>query len=88
MTAQKKAFTQRKGATKKVSKKRTTTPQVKRKIEKVMKEFKEGKLHSRSDNGPKVKSRKQAIAIALHEAGVSNSSRGTPKKTSRKTSKK
>jgi hypothetical protein len=32
-----------------------------------MKEFKEGKLHSGSKKGPKVKSRKQAIAIGLSE---------------------
>ena len=36
---------------------------------KVMGEFKRGKLHSGSKTGPKVKSRKQAIAIALSEAG-------------------
>ena len=41
------------------------------KISKVMTEFKEGKLHSGSKEGPKVKSRKQAIAIALSEAGKS-----------------
>lgn len=40
----------------------------KSKVEKVMKEFKEGKLHSGSKKGPKVQSRKQAIAIALSEA--------------------
>lgn len=33
----------------------------------VMREYKEGKLHSGSKKGPKVKSRKQAIAIALSE---------------------
>jgi hypothetical protein len=38
---------------------------------KVMREFKEGKLHSGSKIGPKVKSRKQAIAIAMSEAGKS-----------------
>lgn len=38
------------------------------KIKKVMHEFKEGTLHSGSKKGPKVKSRKQAIAIALSEA--------------------
>ena len=36
-----------------------------------MTEFKEGKLHSGSKVGPKVKSPKQAVAIAMHEAGVS-----------------
>jgi hypothetical protein len=43
----------------------------KSKTEKVMHEFKHGKLHSGSKGGPKVKSRKQAIAIALSEAGKS-----------------
>ena len=40
----------------------------KSKVRKVMHEFKEGSLHSGSKSGPKVKSRKQAIAIALSEA--------------------
>jgi hypothetical protein len=40
----------------------------KRKVSKVMKEYKKGKLRSGSKKGPKVKSRKQAIAIALSEA--------------------
>jgi len=40
----------------------------KKKIEKVMHEFKEGKLHSHSKKGPEVKSKKQAVAIALSEA--------------------
>lgn len=38
------------------------------KVKKVMKEFKTGKLHSGSKKGPVVKSKKQAIAIALSEA--------------------
>lgn len=41
------------------------------KIQKVMREFKSGKLHTGSKKGPVVKSRKQAIAIALSEAGMS-----------------
>jgi len=41
------------------------------KVKKVMKEFKKGELHSGSKKGPVVKSRKQAIAIALSEAGKS-----------------
>jgi hypothetical protein len=46
------------------------------KIKKVMREYKSGKLHSGKDpKGPKkapvVKSRKQAIAIALSEANKS-----------------
>lgn len=38
------------------------------KVRKVMKEFKSGKLHSGSKRGPVVKSKKQAVAIALSEA--------------------
>lgn len=51
------------------------TKKQKDKIEKVMHEFKEGTLKSGKDgvNG-KVKDRKQAIAIALSEAGVSKKS--------------
>lgn len=33
----------------------------------IMHEFKEGELHSGSASGPKVKNRKQAIAIGLSE---------------------
>ena len=40
------------------------------KVGKVMKEYKAGKLHSGSKKGPVVTSRKQAVAIALHEAGM------------------
>lgn len=40
----------------------------KKKIKKVMHEFKEGDLHSGSKKGPKVTKPKQAIAIALSEA--------------------
>lgn len=48
----------------------------KKKVAKVMREYKAGTLHSGKDpKGPKkapvVKSRKQAIAIALSEAGMS-----------------
>ncbi|MFP1131742.1 DUF6496 domain-containing protein [Asticcacaulis sp. W401b] len=45
------------------------TPAQKRKIEKVMGEFKDGDLKSAS--GASVKDRDQAIAIALSEAGAS-----------------
>ena len=41
------------------------------KVSKVMREYSKGELHSGSKKGPKVKSRKQAIAIALSEAGKS-----------------
>lgn len=47
-----------------------------KKVRKVLKEFKEGTLHSGSKKGPVVKSRKQAIAIALSEAGMSKSKKG------------
>lgn len=46
------------------------TPAQERKIHKVMHEFKEGDLHS-GGSGKKVKSPKQAIAIAMSEAGAS-----------------
>ncbi len=42
------------------------------KVHKVMHEFKHGSLHSGSKSGPKVKSRKQAIAIALSEQRAAN----------------
>jgi len=38
------------------------------KVEKVMHEFKENNLHSGSKKGPKVKNKKQAVAIALNQA--------------------
>lgn len=41
------------------------------KIKKVMKEYKKGDLHSGSKKGPMVKSKDQAIAIALSESGKS-----------------
>ena len=41
----------------------------KKKVEKVMHEHKHGTL--KSGSGKKVKSRKQAIAIAMHESGQS-----------------
>ena len=61
--------------------KEITTPPSKgkkSKVSKVMKEFKAGKLRSGSKKGPKVKSPKQAIAIALSEE------RKTRKKKKRK----
>jgi hypothetical protein len=50
---------------------KSQTPAQKATVERVMHEFKEGELRSHGD-GPKVKSPKQAIAIALSEAGASN----------------
>ena len=40
-----------------------------KKVSKVMKEFDKGELHS-GKGGPVVKSQKQAVAIALSEAGM------------------
>jgi len=53
-----------------------------KKIGKVMKEYKAGQLHSGKTGpgkGPAVKSRKQAIAIALSEAGMSRKGKGKKK---------
>lgn len=47
-------------------KKKETKAQAK--VHKVMHEFKYGELHSGSKKGPMVKSRAQAIAIALSES--------------------
>jgi len=41
-----------------------------KKISKVMREYGKDELHSGSKKGPVVKSRKQAIAIAMSEAGM------------------
>jgi len=41
-----------------------------KKISKVMREFKAGTLNSGSPRGPKVTSRKQAVAIAMSQAGM------------------
>jgi hypothetical protein len=46
-----------------------TTASQKRKVEKVIHEYKEGEL--KSSSGRKVKSRKQAVAIAMSESGQS-----------------
>jgi hypothetical protein len=51
-----------------------------KKISRVMREYGKGELHSGSKKGPVVKSRKQAIAIALSEAGMSMPKKKAPKK--------
>ena len=50
----------------------------KSKVEKVMGEFKRGTLHS-GKKGPVVKSRKQAVAIAMSEAGMAKPKVKKPK---------
>ena len=54
-----------------------------KKVAKVMHEYKAGKLHSGSKEGPVVTNPAQARAIALSEAGLAR-----PKKTTKKASKK
>jgi hypothetical protein len=51
-----------------VKKKRKYSNAANRKIHKVIREFEEGKLHSGSKKGPKVKNLKQAVAIGISEA--------------------
>ena len=53
---------------------------------KVMGEFKRGTLHS-GKGGPVVKSRKQAVAIALSEAGKSKPKPKVKKKVTKKSGK-
>lgn len=47
----------------------------KKKVKKVMHEFKEGKLHSGSKKGPLVMKPSQAKAIAMSESGLSRKKR-------------
>lgn len=54
------------------------------KMHTVMGEFKRGQLHSGSKHGPEVKSRKQAIAIGLNQAGLSKYGKGRSKGRSRR----
>ena len=46
------------------------------KVSKVMGEYKRGELHSGSKKGPVVTSKKQAVAIAMSEAGMSKKKKG------------
>jgi hypothetical protein len=49
-------------------------------VRETMDEFKKGKLRSGSKTGPKVKKRKQAIAIALNQAGASDKGKAARRK--------
>jgi hypothetical protein len=60
--------------------KKSSSSTGKRKVHKVMKEYKEGDL--KSGSGGKVKSRKQAVAIALSEARKSGAKIPRKKKAS------
>jgi hypothetical protein len=64
----KKVFKKDKALFKKAEKIKKSNKKKEDKIEKVMHEMKEGKLHSGSKKGPIVTNRKQGIAIALSEA--------------------
>ena len=48
--------------------KRKYSSKANKKIHKVIQEFEEGKLHSGSKTGPKVKNLKQAVAIGISQA--------------------
>ena len=67
-----------------------STPRQRKTVGRVMHEYEHGELKSgRSGKGGKVKSRRQAIAIALHEAGASKydserNNRANLRKTERK----
>ncbi len=58
----------------------------KRKVGKVMHEYKHGQL--KSGSGGKVKSRRQAVAIAMSESGQSRNRKRSSKKTTGKSTRK
>lgn len=58
------------------------------KVAKVLDEFKAGTLHSGSDEGPKVTSKKQAIAIGLSEARKAGEDVPPPKETAQRSALK
>jgi hypothetical protein len=59
-----------------------------KKTAKVMREYGKGELHSGSKKGPVVTSRKQAIAIALSEAGMSMPKKKPAAKTAKTVKKR
>ena len=69
----------KKVAAKKPAKHKETAKE-KSKVARVMREYKNDELHSGSKKGPKVSSRKQAIAIAMSEAGLSKKKHKPAKK--------
>jgi Family of unknown function (DUF6496) len=56
----------------------------KKRVKEEMHKFKEGKIHSGSKKGPIVSNPKQAIAISLHEAGLSKKASKPKKKAHKK----
>ncbi len=77
----------KKTAAKKVVKKKLKPGE--KKFKKVLKEFKEGKLHSGSKKGPKVRKLSQARAIAFSEdRRADKTNKGAKKKTKKVSSKK
>lgn len=80
MAKKNKLFKKDKGLFKKAEKIKKSNDKKEGKIEKVMHEYKEGKLHSGSKKGPKVENRKQAVAIALSEAKKDGLSKKKKKK--------
>lgn len=54
------------------------------KVARVMHEYKHGTLHSGSKRGPRVQSRRQAIAIAMHQAGKSKRSKRSSRRSRRR----
>lgn len=71
MPTKKSTSNKRAGPKTKASQKLAKSPQARKKVKKVMHEYKEGTLRS-GRSRKKVTSRKQAIAIALSEAGASD----------------
>lgn len=53
-------------------------------VRQVMHEYKHGQLHSGSKRGPRVTDRRQAIAIALNQAGMSRRGRRSKRRASRR----
>jgi len=56
------------------------TKKGKAKVKRTMGEFKRGMLHSGSKRGPKVTSRKQAVAISINQAKREETGRKTRKR--------